>query len=283
MGENNFKDSRMKDIEERIKKNIIRDYGNIQSKEELEKHIVQHQEHKANLFEDYIAKYFPKDFFKDKTVLEIGCGFGGNIIHLRKHYTRNAYGIDLDKDAIDIAKDIAIQENIDKDAFLHCAAEEITSKIDTKFDVIISLQVLEHVQDVKKSIEEMLVLLKEGGYIFIHVPNYDSKFETHYRLKMPSNKKEDFIEILKAQGIDTAFAESLNFVNKSYFDDILNSLKGEYKLSYILPYDTEFYRKNFNLKQKNVILRYFPFAGKLLRYLIYKVKAPASLVVIIKK
>ena len=59
----------MTNIEERIRRNIIRDYGNIQSKEELERYIAQHQKHKANLFEDYIAKYFPKDFFKNKAYI----------------------------------------------------------------------------------------------------------------------------------------------------------------------------------------------------------------------
>lgn len=271
----------MKSINERIRENIIKDYGKIQNEIELEKHILQHQEHKANLFENYIEKYFPKNFFMNKKVLEIGCGFGGNIIHLTQNYNCSAIGLDLDSDAIEIAKDIAKENGIDENKFLNCAAENVTTYVKDKFDLIVSMQVLEHVQDVKKSIEEMLSLLNKGGYIYIHVPNYDSKFETHYRLKMPSNKKDDFINMLKTKNIDTEFAESLNFVNKQYFVDILK--KVTYEKSFILPYEKEAYNRHFRFSQKNYLLSLFPIAGEILRNIKYFFNKPDSLIVIIKK
>jgi len=271
----------MKSINERIRENIIRDYGKIQNKLELEKHISQHQEHKANLFENYIAQYFPKDFFKNKKVLEIGCGFGGNIIHLIRHYNSDAIGLDLDSDAIEIAQDIAQENGIDKNKFLNCAAENVTEYVKDKFDLIISMQVLEHVQDVQKSIEEMLNVLNKGGYIFIHVPNYDSKFETHYRIKMPSNKKADFINLLKEKDINTDFAESLNFVNKQYFIEILKEIT--FEKSFILPYEHDAYRKYFGLSQKYYLLNLFPFLGRILRNIKYNCNKPSSIIVVLKK
>ena len=267
-------------IEDRIRDNIIRDYGKIQSKDELERHIEQHQKHKGNLFENYIAPYFPKDFFKNKSVLEIGCGFGGNIIHLTKNYNCNAAGLDLDSDAIEIAKEVAEDEKLDENIFLNCAAEEVTKYIDKRFDIIISIQVLEHVQDVKKSINEMLSLLKDGGYIYIHVPNYDSKFETHYRLKMPSNKKEDFLKMLEDKKIDTSFAKDLNFVNYKYLKNILQKLDINEK--YILPWDNELYRKNNHLSQK-FIFKILPNLGNMLRDIIYRFNVPSSIIIIMKK
>jgi len=281
VGRNYKRIKNMKSINERIRENIIRDYGKIQNKLELEKHISQHQEHKANLFENYIAQYFPKDFFKNKKVLEIGCGFGGNIIHLTQNYNCDAIGLDLDSDAIEIAQEIAQENGIDKNKFLNCAAENVTTYVKDKFDLIISMQVLEHVQDVQKSIEEMLSLLNKGGYIFIHVPNYDSKFETHYRLKMPSNKKSDFINLLKEKNIDIDFAESLNFVNKQYFIEILKEIT--FEKSFILPYEQDSYRKYFRLSQKYYLLNLFPFVGRILRNIKYNFYVPDSIVVVLKK
>ena len=271
----------MKTIEDRIRDNIIRDYGNIQSIDELEQHILQHQEHKGNLFESHIAKKFPKDFFKDKSILEIGCGFGGNIIHLSKNYNCNAIGIDLDSDAIDIAKEIANNEKLDENIFINCPAEEVTKHIDKKFDIIISIQVLEHVQDIKKSIDEMLSLLNDGGYIYIHVPNYDTKFETHYRLKMPSNRKDDFMEMLNSKGLDSSFAEDLNFVNYSYFKNILTNLTVDER--YILPWDVDIYDKRYQIRKNSSIFKFLPKIGYIIRAIVYRFKVPSSIIVIVKK
>ena len=47
------------------------------------------------------------------------------------------------------------------------------------FSLILSHEVLEHVQDDRRSVEEMVRTLKPGGRIVLFVPNRGYPFETH--------------------------------------------------------------------------------------------------------
>jgi SAM-dependent methyltransferase len=47
------------------------------------------------------------------------------------------------------------------------------------FDLIISHEVLEHVQDDSRAVREMIRLLKNGGRLVLFVPNRGYPFETH--------------------------------------------------------------------------------------------------------
>jgi ubiquinone/menaquinone biosynthesis C-methylase UbiE len=53
---------------------------------------------------------------------------------------------------------------------------------DASFDVVTSYQTLEHVTDVRASLEEMLRVLRPGGVLYLRAPDYASFFEPHYRL-----------------------------------------------------------------------------------------------------
>jgi ubiquinone/menaquinone biosynthesis C-methylase UbiE len=53
---------------------------------------------------------------------------------------------------------------------------------DNYFDYVTTYQTLEHVQDLGKCLDEMLRVLKPGGKLKIHAPDYRSWFEPHYLL-----------------------------------------------------------------------------------------------------
>ena len=77
----------------------------------MKKHIKEFQNHHGDHTESHLFHYIPPETFKNKNVLEIGCGFGGGVINFRKNGAL-AYGIDIDKDAIERAKMIAKQSFI---------------------------------------------------------------------------------------------------------------------------------------------------------------------------
>lgn len=53
---------------------------------------------------------------------------------------------------------------------------------DAHFDLVASYQTLEHVQSVELCLSEMARVLKPGGTLFLHAPDYRSTFEAHYQL-----------------------------------------------------------------------------------------------------
>ncbi len=74
------------------------------------------------------------------------------------------------------------------------------------FDVIVSNQVLEHVQSPKKVIQEAYRVLKPGGYFFLTYENYLSFYEPHYRVRwFPILPKPIGSMYLKAIGRDPTF------------------------------------------------------------------------------
>lgn len=84
------------------------------------------------------------------------------------------------------------------------------SKISTKYDLIISLDVNEHIEDTKEFMNLVTGLLNEGGKVVISVPAYQALWSDHdvrlkhfrrYTWKMLYKELEDY-KILKRQGFN---------------------------------------------------------------------------------
>lgn len=108
-----------------------------------------------------------KEVVADKDVLEVGCGRGGSLIHLAE--SRSRAGIDPSSIAIDHASATAPQ--IDWKVGY---AEELPFE-DAHFDVVYSLEVIEHVAEYDKMLIEISRVLRPGGTLFIQTPNYPAK------------------------------------------------------------------------------------------------------------
>src|SRR5690606_29394462 len=66
-----------------------------------------------------------------------------------------------------------------KSRFIKAVGERLPFP-DAHFDFVVSYQTLEHVQSVDICISEMARVLKPGGALFLHAPDYRSTFEGHY-------------------------------------------------------------------------------------------------------
>lgn len=108
-------------------------------------------------------------------VLENGCGIGMYISHLQT-YAEHVIGLEYD-----LARAIQARENTVemKNTSVIGAAGESLPFEDGIFDVILSHEVLEHVQDDRKAVSEMVRTLQVGGRMIIFVPNRGYPFETH--------------------------------------------------------------------------------------------------------
>ena len=124
--------------------------------------------------------------FRGKRVLEVGCGYGRSAVEMAK-LGADVSALDVDYRYLSIAKLTAMGQGIwpgKHIQFYQCAAECLPYPTDY-FDVIWSDQTIEHVQDVARSLKEMVRVLKPGGIGVVRCPNYLRMREPHFDMFWP--------------------------------------------------------------------------------------------------
>ena len=169
---------------------------------------------KATVFQKYIYILIKK-FLKNKT-LEVGAGLGS--------FTRNYF---KEIDDISVSEIDQNNFNILKDKFkneqINIFSKKI-QKIEEKFETIIYLNVLEHIESDLQEIDDALSKISKGGYLIILVPahqklytNFDREighFRRYDKKFFKRNYKNASIE--KLIYID-AMGYFLYFLNKIFF------------------------------------------------------------------
>lgn len=103
-------------------------------------------------------------------ILENGCGIGMYLQHLQP-FGGQVFGLEYDFERALQARRVS--------PLVVCAAGEQLPYPDSAFDLILSHEVLEHVQDDAEAVREMVRVLKPGGCLLVFVPNRGYPFETH--------------------------------------------------------------------------------------------------------
>ena len=133
------------------------------------------------------------DFNQGKRVLEVGCGRGS----LSCYFSNAGYDcmlLDISEGAIDIAQEI-FKTNSLKATFK--VGDVNTLPFEKKsFDVVFSIGLLEHLEDIEAPIKEQIRVLDDGGLFFGYiVPEYSDNIQKDY---------EWVNDILKGYAEDTA-------------------------------------------------------------------------------
>ena len=100
-------------------------------------------------------------------ILDIGCG-GGLLSEPMQRLGAKVTGIDASKKNIAIAKIHAKKNNL-KIKYINSSPEKL--KIKKKFDVILNMEIIEHVDDIDLFIKKSSELLKKNGLMFIATLN----------------------------------------------------------------------------------------------------------------
>tara|TARA_Y100000992_G_C21202003_1_gene460958 strand:+ start:85 stop:807 length:723 start_codon:yes stop_codon:yes gene_type:complete len=103
-----------------------------------------------------------KDPLKNLKLLDIGCG-GGLISEPMSRLGANVTGIDASEKNIKVAKIHSNKSNL-KINYIHTSPEQLNEK--QEFDVILNLEVVEHVQDLDLYLKSCEKLLKSNGIMF---------------------------------------------------------------------------------------------------------------------
>jgi len=141
---------------------------------------------------EHLHRYgIAKDLIKGKTVLDIACGEGYGSF-LMAEEAAEVVGIDIDGTTIQHAAKKYKRANL---RFKQGQVEKI-NEADQSFDVVVSFETLEHIEDHEKMFREIKRVLKTGGIVIVSTP--DKKFYSDQPgYNNPFHKKELYEEQFK--------------------------------------------------------------------------------------
>lgn len=134
------------------------------------------------IFEKLLSR---KDL-KGKKFLEVGCGLG-YFSNSANKLGAKVTGVDIGPSLVKINKKLT-----PKGQFRVASASNLPFK-DRSFDVLLSTEVIEHVDNQQKALKEMIRVLKKGGILVITTPN---------RIFKPAFDLLSFIRIRPYHGIE---------------------------------------------------------------------------------
>lgn len=151
-------------------------------------------------------------FDAPQKVLIVGGGTGAEFIALSLRGCE-VYAVEPNPAAIKISRLKALERGIEPEKFREGVGENLPFE-DNFFDFIWCWTVLEHVQNVEATVQEMIRTVKPGGRILIHTPNYRQFYEPHYKLTLPMFLPKRLLTVwLRLLGRPTRYFNSIQFVN----------------------------------------------------------------------
>jgi SAM-dependent methyltransferase len=119
---------------------------------------------------------------RGQRLLDIGCGTGNHFRHLAAKSAR-ATGVDLDRHALSLARRQVEGPSV---SLLQCDARRLPFA-DASFDVVTTLDVIEHIAERQDVVAEIGRVLRPGGSWIVTVP-----YKGHVRWMSPENLAVDF-------------------------------------------------------------------------------------------
>ena len=180
----------------------------------------------------YILEALNKKNLSNTQVLDIGCG-GGIVSEGLSKIGATVTGIDFVKENINVAKMHAKKKNLKINYFVKDFEKE---KITYKYDVIIILEVLEHLNNWEKFIKKIKLSLKKNGTLIISTINRNlvSKFLTldigENFLKLIPLNTHTFYKFIKPEELEQVLSSN-NFENIKFKGLTYDALKLSWKLS----------------------------------------------------
>ena len=146
-------------------------------------------------------------------ILDIGCG-GGLLCEPLSRLGADMTGIDASNINIEVAKLHSKETNLNI-KYIHCSPENFNFK--NKFDVILNMEVVEHVSNINEFIQNCSKLIKKNGIMFVATINKNLKsyfyaiLGAEYILKWLPIGTHDWEKFLTPQELEI-IANKNNFV-----------------------------------------------------------------------
>ncbi|GED34431.1 class I SAM-dependent methyltransferase [Brevibacillus centrosporus] len=127
----------------------------------------------------FLPFHSQEQMFRDKTVLDIGCGGGGKTCYYATYGPKKMIGIDIVPHYAEEGNAFAKEKGLaDVVSFMTGDAARMIFE-DNTFDTIIMNDAMEHVGEPEKTLEECFRVLKPGGHLYINFPPYYHPYGAH--------------------------------------------------------------------------------------------------------
>lgn len=130
----------------------------------------------SSLYKDFF-EFFQRSFdaealIRGKTVLDFGSGYGGRTVdYARIGAARFVWGVEPEQIHIDLSQQYARSIQVDNVEFRTCGGTSLPLE-DDSVDVVVSYDVLEHVESPPASVKELYRVLRPGGTALLVFPVY---------------------------------------------------------------------------------------------------------------
>lgn len=195
-------------------------------------------------YDKLIADHLPKN--TNLSILDLACGYGKLIYHLKKHGYKNVIGVDISEEQIAAAHRMGITEVKCQDinTFLENSAPKT-------YDVIFLMDILEHLekQEIFDLLDKVNHILTDNGIVVIHVPNGAGVFEMRIRygdfthqIAFTSRSMQQILQACK-------FGEVTSFEDKPIIHSLKSFIRYILWLLFTLPLRLLLIAENGTIKQ----------------------------------
>lgn len=166
--------------------------------------------HKGDLiYAEHLTRYMcAEGLVRGKVVLDIasGSGYGSQLL---AKTAKKVYGVDVDADAIEYAKQQFPAKNLE----YKVGDGESIPLDDNSVDVVITFETIEHIKDYRKFIDEMKRVLKPDGIAIVSTPN-DLEFAEGNHFHLHEFEYEELVTLLKKdfKSIDSYYQGTWKYV-----------------------------------------------------------------------
>ena len=157
-------------------------------------------------FQEHICRYaFASKFVRNKVVLDLACGSGYGSNYSLKKNAKEVVGGDVSKHALEHARKHYREHGLN---FVRLDATSLPFLHDS-FDVIISLETIEHIKEYRMFLSECRRVLREKGVLICSTPNKEMYSPFTEKPLHPFHVHEFYImelyELLKEYFMDIMF------------------------------------------------------------------------------
>jgi len=146
--------------------------------------------------------------------LDVGSSAGGLSVALAMHGI-SIQGIEPSLPGVQVSRQRAARLGLRNAIFRQGVGEDLPFE-DASFDFVISLAVLEHVQDIPAVVSEVFRVLRPAGRAYFEVPNNLFPFEGHYKMAwLPMMPKALAKRYVAMRGAYPGFLDHLHYMNRS--------------------------------------------------------------------